>query len=147
MASIIKVQDVQNSSGDNIINESSNTITIGASGDNIIIPSGATITNNGTSVGLGGENTPSFFAYKSSNQSISEASWVKATFDIEDFDTDSAFASSRFTVPADKAGKYYFQSSIRGTAGSGTMEYIIIRFYKNGSGLYTPNQLQTALNQ
>ena len=60
MASIIKVQDVQNSSGANIINESSNTITIGASGDNIIIPSGATITNNGTSVGLGGTNTPAF---------------------------------------------------------------------------------------
>ena len=92
-------------------------------------------------------NTPSFFAYKSSNQSISEASWVKATFDIEDFDTDSAFASSRFTVPSDKAGKYYFQSSIRGAADGGTMEYIIIRFYKNGSGLYTPNQLQTASNQ
>jgi len=54
MASIIKVQDVQNSSGANIINESSNTITIGASGDTITIPSGATITNNGTASGFGG---------------------------------------------------------------------------------------------
>jgi hypothetical protein len=53
MASIIKVQDIQNTSGANIINESSNTITIGASGDNIIIPSGATITNNGTASGFG----------------------------------------------------------------------------------------------
>ena len=42
MASIIKVQDIQNTSGANIINESSNTITIGASGDTIQIASGAT---------------------------------------------------------------------------------------------------------
>ena len=54
MASIIKVNDIQNTSGANIINESSNTITIGASGDTITIPSGATITNNGTASGFGG---------------------------------------------------------------------------------------------
>jgi len=57
MASIIKVNDIQNSSGDNIINESSNTITIGASGDTITIPSGATITNNGTATGFGASIT------------------------------------------------------------------------------------------
>lgn len=53
MASIIKVNDIQNTSGANIINESSNTITIGASGDTITIPSGATISNNGTASGFG----------------------------------------------------------------------------------------------
>ena len=51
MTSIIKVDTIQDSSGNNIINESSNTITVGASGDTITIPSGATITNSGTNGG------------------------------------------------------------------------------------------------
>jgi hypothetical protein len=44
MASILKVDTIQDQSGNNIINESADTITIGASGDTITIPSGATTT-------------------------------------------------------------------------------------------------------
>ena len=54
MASIIKVDDVQDAAGNNIINEAGDVITIGASGDTITIPSGATITNSGTATGFGG---------------------------------------------------------------------------------------------
>jgi hypothetical protein len=42
MASILKVDTIQDKAGNNIINESSDTITIGASGDTINIPAGAT---------------------------------------------------------------------------------------------------------
>ena len=41
MTSTIKVNNVQNQCGQNIINENSNTITIGASGDTIALASGA----------------------------------------------------------------------------------------------------------
>ena len=53
MSSILKVDTIQDSSGNNIINESGDTITIGASGDttNII----GTLQNDGASVG--GDNT------------------------------------------------------------------------------------------
>jgi len=54
MTSILKVDTIQDADGNNIINESSNTITIGASGDTISIPSGATIANSGTATGFGG---------------------------------------------------------------------------------------------
>ena len=54
MASIIKVDDVQDAAGNNIINEAGDVITIGASGYTITIPSGATITNSGTATGFGG---------------------------------------------------------------------------------------------
>ena len=54
MTAILKVDTIQDTSGNNIINESSDTITIGASGDTISIPSGATITNSGTATGFGG---------------------------------------------------------------------------------------------
>jgi len=57
MSSIIKVDTVQDTDGNNIINENANTITIGASGDTITIPSGATITNNGTQTGFGREGS------------------------------------------------------------------------------------------
>lgn len=53
MASIIKVDTIQDQDGNNIINENSNTITIGASGDTISIPSGATLANSGTATGFG----------------------------------------------------------------------------------------------
>ena len=41
MSSIIKVDNIQNQSGDNIIKEDSNTITLGASGDTVTLASGA----------------------------------------------------------------------------------------------------------
>ena len=52
MASIIKVDTIQDQDGNNIINESANTITIGASGDTITIPSGATLANSGIVTGF-----------------------------------------------------------------------------------------------
>jgi hypothetical protein len=47
MTSTIKVDNIQNQSGANIINESSNTITIGASGDTVSLASGASQTGFG----------------------------------------------------------------------------------------------------
>jgi hypothetical protein len=52
MASILKVDTIQDQDGNNIINESANTITIGASGDTITIPSGATLANSGIVTGF-----------------------------------------------------------------------------------------------
>ena len=49
MTSIIKVDTIQDTSGNNIINENSNTITIGASGDTTNIV--GTLQNNGAGVG------------------------------------------------------------------------------------------------
>ena len=47
MTSTIKVNNVQNQCGANIINESSNTITLGASGDTVTLASGASQTGFG----------------------------------------------------------------------------------------------------
>ena len=47
MTSTIKVNNIQNQCGANIINESSNTITIGASGNTIALASGASQTGFG----------------------------------------------------------------------------------------------------
>jgi len=129
------------------ISGSTNLTLGGTNATDITIPSGVTITNNGTQSGFGGVNTPAFFVTKTSDQSITDVTWTKATFDTEDFDTDSAFASSRFTVPSGKAGKYFFFVTTRLTASSGTMDYVLFRFYKNGSSDLTPSQLNVATNQ
>jgi len=124
MSSIIKVDTIQNQSGANIISESSNTITVGASGDTITVPSGATLGGAGTvdlssatvTLNSSMKNTPAFLAYSSTNPgtALVANTATKVIFDAETFDTDSAYstATGLFTVPSDKAGKYFCLASI-----------------------------------
>ena len=73
-------------------------------------------------------NMPAFSAYASSATTITNATWTKLTFDLELFDTNSNFASSRFTPTV--AG--YYQVSGSWQAGF-TSSFGGIAFYKNGS--------------
>ena len=103
------------------------TMTIGSTNTTTIaLKSGATLTNFPA-------NTPAFQANAgSTDQSIAHNTWTKLTLGTEDFDSDSAFASSKFTVPTGEGGKYMF--------GYGTAlnnlddgEKLQIILYKNGS--------------
>jgi hypothetical protein len=118
----------------NLIQPSTGTsLTIGASGDTITIPSGATIANSGTATGFG-DLTPSFFANASTNQDISSATSTKVTLGNEAYDTDSAFADSRFTVPSGEAGKYFFNFAIDcHSLAVDNLEIGQAMIYKNGS--------------
>tara|TARA_R100000231_G_scaffold110946_1_gene82241 strand:- start:1255 stop:1770 length:516 start_codon:yes stop_codon:yes gene_type:complete len=100
---------------------------INDSGDNNII----------TSDGSGNLTTqkilqPSFFVKLSSNQSIPNNTNTKVTFDSEVFDTNSAFASNKFTVPASKAGKYFFSFGLL-CNGLDDGDSIQVALFKNGS--------------
>jgi len=111
------------------------TITVGQSGDTITIPSGATLSVAGSTI-TAASNTPSFSVRNASNQTgINTNSATKITFDTEDVDTDSAFASSKFTVPSGAAGKYFLTSSItiEASSGASNLRLIDLRIYKNGS--------------
>ena len=110
------------------------TINLGVSGDTINVPAGVTIANAGTATGFGEANTPAFMGYSGANQTISYDTNTKLTIGTESYDTDSAFSSSRFTVPSGKAGKYIFggQCRISSIADEKTMQLMI---YKNGSSL------------
>ncbi len=77
MSSIIRADTIQDLSGNNIINESGNTITIGASGDTTNIV--GTLQNNGSAVG-GGNNDNYFLAFRSGvNASPSANTWTAYT--------------------------------------------------------------------
>ena len=65
--------------------------------------------------GVGGDNTPAFAAYLSSNQPIADTTYTKIIFQTEEFDSDSAYNTSDglFTVPSGEGGKYVIHFSIR----------------------------------
>ena len=74
--------------------------------------------------GVGETNTPAFSVYKNSNFDINDATETKVAFDTETYDTDSAFASNKFTVPSGAGGKYFFYSRVR-FQKNGVSEYAI----------------------
>ena len=83
--------------------------------------------------GIGGTNTPNFFVYKNSSQTISDATATKITWTTEVFDTASAFASDKFTVPSGQAGKYLFSFASHTYDASEKLTQSNKAFYKNGS--------------
>ncbi len=127
---------------DQVDPKTATTLTLGTSGDTISIPSGVTIANAGTATGFGGAaGTNSFSVTGSGTQSsIADATWTLITFDSENWDTDSCFASNKFTAPA--AGKYFFTANLSIYAATDNGNSIAGRFYKNGSG---DSQTQTSL--
>jgi hypothetical protein len=118
--------------GQIITSSGSGTITLGQSGETVTIPTGATITNSGTANGFGGANTPNFYAYDTSGQSLPNAATTKLNYATEVYDTDNAFASSRFTVPSGQAGKYHFTAMV-GIQQSSEVTELTIYIRKNGS--------------
>ena len=110
------------------------SITLGDSGDTFTIPSGVTLTNNGTVTGIGEVMTPSFFAYQSTVQGVTNNTWVKLSINTEDFDSDSTYDNSsnyRFTPAV--AGKYFLFAGWRMNATQDG-DLCGIQIYKNGSG-------------
>jgi len=116
------------------LGDSGDTFTV-PSGATLDIASGATITNSGTATGFGGDNTPSFYAYPSSNTAVSASTWTKVSLQSELWDSDSAFDATtnyRFTVPSGEGGKYCFHYGATNT-GIDNGEQVSIALYKNGS--------------
>jgi len=110
------------------------TVTLGSSGDTFTVPSGVTITNNGTQTGFGGTNTPAFSVYLSGNVSLSNATQTKLTFDSEEYDSGSVFASNKFTPGV--VGKYVISAGASiDSDQSSNCDQVKLSIYKNGSAL------------
>jgi len=102
----------------------------------------SSITLNGSAVSLGGSatvggtNTPAFKGRKTTDQSLTHGATAKVLYETEDLDTDSAFASSRFTVPSGQAGKYFFSWSFDIIQTSNDLKAFNTYLYKNGSSVH-----------
>jgi hypothetical protein len=87
--------------------------------------------------GVGGTNTPAFFADLSSSQNISASTFTKVQFDNEILDSDSNYDNAtnyRFTPTT--SGKYYFFTRIEGqSTNTNDVEELLIQVKKNGSNI------------
>ena len=101
------------------------TLTVGASGDTVTAPTGVTVAGAMAS-------TPSFYVKLSSDQNVAGSTQVKVTWDTEVYDTDSAFASNKFTVPTGEGGKYFFYYKVA-LDDLDDGEFMQLNLYKNGS--------------
>ena len=117
-----------------------NIISYDASGNPVAIATGndgQVLTSAGVgqppafeNISAGTDCTPNFFVYLSGDQTISDQTLTKVTWDTEDFDSDSAFASNKFTVPSGEGGVYNFSVYYH---TSGANRYMFCKVYKNGS--------------
>ena len=77
---------------------------------------------------------PAFRLTKTTNQTISNETRTKITYETTNFDTDNAVSSSTFTAPV--AGKYYFYSHSQVHAGANSnLNYCENYLYKNGTSI------------
>ena len=74
---------------------------------------------------------PAFSAYSTATQSITTSTSTKVTLDLEDFDTNSNFASSRFTPTV--AGYYQINGGCNGGGSAGSMTRSFAKLHKNGT--------------
>jgi len=107
-----------------------NTTTTGVLGTTIFGDASGVLTvqQNGVTLGIFG-NQPAFSAYATATQSISNSTATKVVYDTEDFDTNSNFASNRFTPTV--AGYYQINAGLfcAGSATGGN----ILSLFKTGS--------------
>ena len=116
----LKVSNIETSSG-------SGTITLGQSGETVDM-------SNATQTGVGGTNTPAFFAELSADQTgIADNTATTIIFNSERYDTNTAYNTSdgKFTVPSGQGGKYFFYSTIFCTSGGNNFNSTFMFFDKN----------------
>lgn len=117
--------------GDLIVGTGSDTFSRLAVGTNNFVLTADSAEATGVKWAAGGSTSgPTFRVYKSGNQTITASTFTKVTYDVEDFDTASNFASSRFTPTT--AGYYQFNAFTE-MSGSGTVNNALFTLYKNGS--------------
>jgi hypothetical protein len=100
--------------------------TTGSVGESYL--ASGSVTQAKLATGVAG-NGPAFSAYKSSDQTVTDAVTTKITFETEEFDTASCFSSSRFTPTV--AGYYYILTSL--THRQSNISDAVLMIYKNGA--------------
>ena len=129
MTAILKVDTIQDTAGNNIINESSDTITIGASGDTTNIV--GTLQNNGAALAFGSLTQADQWRL-SANQQLTTND---ITANLERVD-DTGFgyigngmsqSSGVFTFPATGIYRVEVNATFHSTSGAGDSRYIMVR--------------------
>lgn len=86
---------------------------------------------------------PTFRAYPSTSQTFSGATLTKVVFDLEDWDTNNNFASSRFTPTV--AGYYFISAGVR-TNSAGGGEFVAVLTKNGNTWAHGSNNSATGIN-
>ena len=127
MASIINAT----TTGITVTGDNSGQLTLSANGSTALTANTTGYLNFAKQPTIGGNEWPAFSAYKTSHQSYSDNTWTKITYDTEEYDTNSNFASSRFTPTV--AGYYLFTARNQFIADGTAMAEVNSAFWKNGA--------------
>ena len=128
MASILKVDTIQDQAGNNIISENANVITIGASGDTITVPAGATVSGF-TSAGIDDNATSTALKISSGGKiGIGTTSPLKLLDVVDSGDPTIQVRSSVSTTGASmRVDGGSSNDSFYSLVGSGTSYYALFR--------------------
>ena len=113
MASILKVDSLQDTGGNTIISSNGT----------------GTFTSN-----LSG-NTPAFHAYNAQNGSVASNTNVIVSNNTELFDSDSAYNTSDYKFTPQTAGYYYLYAQVRWQTGDNSFDRINLEILKNGGAI------------
>jgi hypothetical protein len=139
MASTIQVDKIQDTGGNTIVSSNSTgTFTnnlpanlTGATGTLAIAQGG---TGAATLAAAGLANTPAFSVRDTTQQSVTDNTDTKVTWNTELLDSDSAFASDKFTVPSGEGGYYYIYAiACLDSQGSSNLNVAYLNIFVNGS--------------
>ena len=123
---------------DNIKHQSSQgsgTITLGASGEKITTATGAEFSQ------VTGHNYPGFHVFLNSDQTVSNATGTKITFDTVTYDSASCWDATNYRWTPNKSGKYMIYGQAYSTANSADiLDRAYIYLYENGSTIVTLQQ-------
>jgi hypothetical protein len=132
LANAAVAKSIVDAKGDLIAATAADTVSRLAVGTNgqVLTADSTAATGIKWATAAGGSSLPTFSAYASTNQSFSTATWTKITFGAEEWDTNTNFASNRFTPTV--AGYYTIAGRVDLSGfGSGSVGYLAV--YKNGA--------------
>jgi hypothetical protein len=134
MTSILEVEQL-----DTLSSNASSTLTIGGT-NTTTIAFGPNVTTTPSSLA----NTPSFQAFKATDQTISASSYVQIQFDTKDYDTNTCYNNTGssttlngLTAPAysfvpNVAGKYLIGAAVNSQTST-DFDAFIVAIFKNGT--------------
>jgi len=88
--------------------------------------------------GVGGDNTPSFRASRSTTQSLPDTTYTKVQLNTEDWDTNSNYdptTNYRFTPTT--SGKYFFTANVSMGGDTANLLQFVVAIRKNGTNTIT----------
>ena len=148
MTAILKVDTIQDTAGNNIINESSDTITIGASGDTVNVV--GTLQSNGTDVPTVAGGITEADQWRVTANITGDAEPITSNWERADSDgygrlgTGMSESSGVFTFPSTGIWKIEFYCSIEhNSAGASQYNTVVIQTTTDGTNFGSASESYT----